>query len=405
MIAIMPKALYAWMDEVLAHFAVACWLFLPTVFLMPSAFAQGTAAPAVSPAVLNLYSQAKAAQAQGDEATAIAKYQEILHLAPRLAPAYNNLGMLYINQHDYAHAVEVLTQGLKVNPSMPSASALLGSALFSMGQYQKAKAPLEAVVRANPKDTHAETMLARCLIDLKEFEPAAEHLRNVTNHEPENQEAWYLLGKVELQLSEAALAKVVAINPDSVLSHIITGELDQGMNNLDGAIVEYKKAVDMAPQQPGNHYHLANALWNMGKWDSAHDEFQAELANDPNNCEAMWKMANSLLEKNAPPDQALPDLDHAIAVCPQLMQARVDRGRALIKLGRAPEALPDLLMAEKAAPDESSIHFQLAAAYRATGQTAEAQAEMKTYAALQRKESSATAQRAADTMKLKDEVH
>jgi tetratricopeptide (TPR) repeat protein len=370
-----------------------------------SASGQGASASAVSPAVLDLYSQAKAAQAQGDEATAIQKYQAILHLAPRLAAGYNNLGMLYINQRDYPKAVDILTQGLKVNPSMPSASALLGSALYSMGQYQKAKAPLESALRATPKDSHVEITLARVLINSKAFEPAVEHLRNVVAREPENQEAWYLLGKSELQLSETALAKVIAIDPNSVLSHIITGELDESMNNLDGAIVEYKKAVDMAPQQLGNHFHLANALWNMGKWDSAREEFQAELVNDPSNCQAMWKMANSLLEKNGPPDQALPDLDHAVAVCPELMQARVDRGRALIKLGRAPEALPDLLMAEKAAPEESSIHFQLAAAYRALGQTGDAQTEMRSYAALQRKESSATAQRATETMNLKEQVH
>jgi Flp pilus assembly protein TadD len=45
-----------------------------------------------------LYGQAKAAQSHNDIAAAIAKYEEILHIAPQMAPAYNNLGALYFRR-------------------------------------------------------------------------------------------------------------------------------------------------------------------------------------------------------------------------------------------------------------------------------------------------------------------
>ena len=48
------------------------------------------------------------------------KYQEILRLAPKLGPAYNNLGALYFRQREYRKAAEVLEKGLKVDPSMTS---------------------------------------------------------------------------------------------------------------------------------------------------------------------------------------------------------------------------------------------------------------------------------------------
>src|SRR5690349_11680843 len=66
--------------------------------------------------VQELYSQAKAAQSRNDLAGAIAKYEEILRIAPRLGPAYNNLGALYFRQRDYLKAAGVLEQGLKINP-------------------------------------------------------------------------------------------------------------------------------------------------------------------------------------------------------------------------------------------------------------------------------------------------
>ena len=62
----------------------------------------------VTPEVQTLYAQAKEARQRGDDAAAIDKYRAILKLAPHLAAAYNNLGMLYFDRHDYAHAVEVL---------------------------------------------------------------------------------------------------------------------------------------------------------------------------------------------------------------------------------------------------------------------------------------------------------
>src|SRR6266571_242049 len=59
-----------------------------------------------------LYTQAKTAEASGDSATAIAKYEAILRIAPKLGSAYNNLGLLYFRRRDYQHAVDVLKEGL-----------------------------------------------------------------------------------------------------------------------------------------------------------------------------------------------------------------------------------------------------------------------------------------------------
>ena len=63
-----------------------------------------------------------------------------------------------------------------------------------------------------------------------------------------------------LQLSEDALGKINQIDPNSVTAHIVAGEIDESMHNYDGALVEYKKAADLAPQQPGTHEHMGNAF-------------------------------------------------------------------------------------------------------------------------------------------------
>jgi tetratricopeptide (TPR) repeat protein len=359
----------------------------------------------VTPEVQALYAQAKSAQAQGDTSTAIAKYRSILKLAPRLAPAYNNLGLLYYRERDYAHATDVLEQGLRIDPNMPSASALLGSALFAMGEDAKARGPLESALRGNPSDGQAEMTLARVLLSQNDNNGAAAHLRHIVQEEPRNQEAWYLLGKTYMKLSEEALGQVSRINPDSPLAHEISGELMESMHNMDGAIVEYKKAADLAPQRADALAHLANGYWMLGKWDSARAEFEKELALDPNDCIAQWKLGNTMLEQGDAAADSLKPLSASVKQCPALAQARVDRARALIKLGRQNEALPDLMSALKTNPDEPSIHFLLASVYRAQGNAAQAQAEMQTYGRLQRAASAAVAQRASESLAIKQGAH
>lgn len=380
------------------------YLFLCALLcLAPAAWTQSDSE--VTPQVQELYAQAKSAQAQGNDATAIAKYKAMLRLAPHLAPAYNNLGMLYFNQHDWINAVRVLKQGVRINPGMASAQAMLGSALHEMGRDRQAVGPLEAALRANPGDNNAEMMLARTQIDLKDYTAAAAHLQTLVTREPKDQEAWYLLGKTYLQLSQEALSQVNRIDPNSVLSHEISGELMESMQNMDGAVLEYQKAVALDPQRADAYEHLANAYWLLGKWESAESEFQKQLALEPNDCIAEWKMGNAMLENNQPAAGALPLLNKAVARCPTLMQARVDRARALIKTGHTAAALPELQVAEKASPDEPSIHFLLAQVYRAQGKSSDARAELATYGRLQRDASAAVSQRAADELKAKQAEH
>lgn len=381
-------------------------ILLVLLLSLPATKAFGSQAnEGVSPEVQQLYAEARTAQQHGDTATAVQKYRAMLKLAPRLAPAYNNLGMIYFNEHDYAHAAEVLKRGLEVNPNMPTATAMLGMSYFQLGMSEKAEPLLRAALKANPTDDRMELMLVHILINLKRFEDATAELNKLVERNPKSQEGWYLLGKTYLQMSENALAKINEIDPNSVVAHEIAGEIDESMHNYDVALVEYKKAVDMAPHEPGTHMHMANAYWLTGKWESAQDEFKAELTNDPNNCTARWKLANAMLEANDSSEDALAQLNQSIERCPLLMQARVDRARALIRLGKQSDALPDLQLAVKDSPSEPTIHFLLATVYRSQGKAADAQQEMRTYSELQRAASEAVAGQANDASAIKSAAH
>lgn len=336
----------------------------------------------LAPSVERLYSEAQTIQSRGDTQAAIAKYEEIRRVAPRLAPACNNLGALYYDAGQYHKSIEVLQAGLRIDSKMASSYAIMGEAYLSLGNYAQAVISLKSAVKLNPKDQRSEDLLEQSLITTKQFDLAVERIKIRVQSNAEDQNAWYRLGNLYLLLSQQAHARAIAIKPDSAISYDLEGEIREGMGNLKGAQAKFELAVKADPDKPGTHDHLGNVLWVQGQWSAAQKEFEAEIANDGNNCHARWKLANCMLNQNANPQSTLDILDETITRCPDLMQARVDRARTLIQLQRTADGLDDLLLAKKENPEEPQIHFLLAKVYRARGLTAEAAEEMRLFGIL-----------------------
>lgn len=380
------------------------WLLLTVLVTLglTAPFGRAQARDGADARVQSLYENAKDAEARGDLPAAVADYQAILKISPRLARAYNNLGALYLKSGRYEDAAQILEQGLKLDPSMNSALALSGIAEYNLGRYAAARAHFEEALRANPRDANAESYLASTLMKSGDLEAAAKCLEQITKRDPKNEEALYNLGKVYMQLSRKTLGKLDEIDPNSYFVHEISGEIMESMQNYDGALVEYKKAVEMEPGHPGAHLKLANAYWSLRMWKPAEEQFRAELENSPRSCEAHAKLGNILIEEQSDFAGAVAETSKALKLCPGMEEAHLDRGRALLKLNRNEEALKDLLAAEKADASVSSTHFLLAQAYRALGRTVEAKSEMGIFSKLEEDARAAASTRLHDVLKNKE---
>ncbi len=353
---------------------------------------------AQSPAVQQLYQKAHAAQEAGHPEQAAADYRELLRLDPSIAAAYNNLGRLYFNLNRFPEAVITLEKGLSLEPDMAPASIMLGASYLQLDDAAKAVPPLEAGVAALPDDHFARLSLVRAYTRLERREDAVAQLQQLLQRDPKDQESWYLLGKLQLEQSQASLAKVQSLNPDSPLSHQLSAEVMESMKNTPGAVAEYKRALAIAPDDLDAQSHLANLYWSTGDWTHARPLFVSYLDRRPADCIARWKLGNTLDQLESPPEDVLRETDRALKQCPDLPQARVDRARVLIKTGHAKEALPELKAAELKAPDEPSIQFLFARAYKALGDSAAATAAATRFETLQKAEHEASEKHAADVI-------
>jgi tetratricopeptide (TPR) repeat protein len=323
----------------------------------------------------SLFNQAATAESHGDTTEAIRLYVKLSHISPRTVAVFNNLGALLYDTGQYAAAVSALKQAVALSPKLPQAHTMLGAAMLATGDARQAKHELEEALALKPGDERTENLLIEAEQSMGDQTAAVHVLEARVQRHPQDQQAIYQLARAYLSLSQAMLLRAHTLAPDSSLSHIMQGEIEEGAGHMQAAETEYRISVERGPDESITHEHLGNIYWLQGLWEKASKEFAEALQLDPNNCGAAWKEADALLNLQIEPDKALELLQRSVEHCPTLDQARVDRAKALLALSRPADALPDLLQAERDTPSEPTIHFLLAKTYRALGKPNESAAE------------------------------
>jgi predicted Zn-dependent protease len=103
---------------------------------------------------------------------------------------------------------------------------------------------------------------------------------------------------------------------------------------------------------------------------------------NPYDWNSHWEMARIILPED--PEEAYKLSTRALQIKPDIREALLIRGRALIALKKPEQAIEDLKKARALDQQEDpAVHFQLARAYREAGQTKEADAETAIYGRLQ----------------------
>ncbi len=96
--------------------------------------------------------QAQRAQAAGDTARAIDLYRQSLTLSDNLPAAWNNLGLLLLDEGKYIDAVEAFKRAADLSPSDPRPLHNIGIAYSRAGWEQKAMENYLQALDRDPRD-------------------------------------------------------------------------------------------------------------------------------------------------------------------------------------------------------------------------------------------------------------
>jgi tetratricopeptide (TPR) repeat protein len=128
------------------------------------------------------------------------------------------------------------------------------------------------------------------------------------------------------------LERAISLDSKSYQAHYLMGNVLARLNDADGAIAEYRLAIDLVPEQPRTYFQLALVL--RSKQDDAEEErvLEKALAADSHYAPAQCEMGRILLEEHRPSD-AVNHLSAAIENNPRSEEAYFLLVKAYAELG------------------------------------------------------------------------
>jgi tetratricopeptide (TPR) repeat protein len=343
---------------------------------------------AVSQAAASADNQRQAAIAleqAGKNAEAEIAWRAFLKVQPADSEAYAHLGLLEAHQERYAQAVPLYRKALSLNPTMPGLRLNLGLALFKAGAMKDAIRTFEPLLNSEPPSSaeaqRLTTLIGLAHYGLGEYAAAIPYLKKATANDPQNLPFRLVLAHSCLWSKQFPCVldvyhEILLLNAESAEADMLAGEALDEMNDHEGATRQFRAAVKANPQEPNVHFGLGYLLWGQGQYEEAATEFQAELANVPNQVQALAYLADTEMQLKRP-DDALPLIEKTIRLNPGMELPHLDLGILYADSGRRDDALRELKVAARLRPNDVNVHWRLARLYHAMGKKEEAEAEFR----------------------------
>lgn len=355
-----------------------CLLLSIPLISASSAIAQQTSAA-------DQRSRAVSLEEQGRTAEAEAAWRAVSASQPNSAEPYAHMGFLEARQEHYSQAIPLYRKALALDPSMPGLKLNLGLALFKAGKLREAVRIFDELSKAEPPSSpeahRLQTLIGMADYGLQEYVAAIPLLKQAASEDPQNLPfrlflAHSCLAAKQYQCVLDVYHEILNLNAESAEADMLAGEALDETQDHAGAIQQFRAAVKANPKEPNVHFGLGYLLWTQGQYPEAAEQFQAELANVPDHSQALVYLADSNI-KAGHTDQALPLLNKAIRLQPQLELAHLDLGIVYADTGRHADALRELKLAAKLSPADVAPHWRLAQLYRTMGRKEEANAEFE----------------------------
>jgi tetratricopeptide (TPR) repeat protein len=137
---------------------------------------------------------------------AIAKFQEVVRLDPKMMRAYDNLGLCYDYLGRYPEAVENYSRAIELNRAQAAPSPWphlnLGLALMALNRFDEAESQFEEAIHYDANFAHAHYHLGQVLQKKDELEKAVREFQDAIRLDPSYAEPHYALGKLDQRLGK-----------------------------------------------------------------------------------------------------------------------------------------------------------------------------------------------------------
>ena len=341
-------------------------------FIAPVAHAQASDEDMAS----RYASDGQQALAHGNYPLAEQNFVQLAKVAPEVAEVHATLGAIYFKERKYESAIREPRTALKLKPGLPRVDTLLGLSLSELSRYEEALPYLEKGFRqsADPDGRRmCGLQLLRAYGGLGRDADAVQTGLALNQLYPNDPEVLYHTGRIYGSYAYTIMERLHDKAPGSVWMLQAQGEANESAKNYDAAVDAYKHVLVLDPHRPGIHYRLGrvylgqfNATQKADLREAALQEFNAELAVDPDNGNARYEIAN-LEAASGHAEEARSQYQDLLKRYPDFEEALVGLGGIEIEDQKAQDALPLLQHATRLRPDDEVAWYRLAQAEHAAG--------------------------------------
>ncbi|MGD0902869.1 MAG: tetratricopeptide repeat protein [Terracidiphilus sp.] len=193
-----------------------------------------------------------------------------MSIAPKSKQAYLLLGKIRFSQKRYPEGVALLEQALQDDPNSFEAMRLLvGYELFQK-HPDKAMERLNAQIEKSPKNSSFYDLLAQLQIQDKNLDQAADTAQKSMKMNPGDAEAVMLFAQIQMRRGQVANAigaweQWINAHPNDAGALAILGTLEERRGDFAKAEADYRKALQIQPQQPIAANNLAYRMLLNGE--------------------------------------------------------------------------------------------------------------------------------------------
>jgi Flp pilus assembly protein TadD len=319
-------------------------------------------------ALNNLQAQAQAAMDRKDYEAAVTAYQEYLSKKPDDATVHYDLGYAYTAMQKSAEATKEYEKAISLDPKMAAAYQNLGLTLLT-SDPAAAVAPLQKAAELLPEDARAKWLLGTALetngkldLAIDQYEAA----KKLDNKDPDIQAS---LGGALLRAGRPAEAE--SAFREALSLNLVGAAAGQAHIGLAQALIAEKKIEEAAkelaaylvsrPDDANARMELAGELAELGKNDEALAELDRATAGAPENLRAL-KLRVHIASQRKHYDDAIPALQKAIALAPQDADMVAQLGHIYLEKRDYTNAANELIVAFKMNPASNDVLGELVTA-------------------------------------------
>jgi tetratricopeptide (TPR) repeat protein len=300
----------------------------------------------------------------GRQAEAIASLREAAVRQPASVAARVRLAEALLASGDADGAGAEYRALARDHPALPQPHYGLGRVEAARGRAEAAAGHFREACRLFEPYGAAHYALALAYRDLGRTDDARRHLSLYERHRLETP-----------PLEDPALERVLDLKTGAA-AHLSAGVRLAGRGDLEGAVREHLKAIELDPRLAQAHANLISLYGRLRRWTEAEEHYRAAVALGPGRSEAHYDYGVLLAEQGRRAEAAAA-FRKALEASPRYAQAHNNLGLLLEAEGRVEEAAAHYRQAAAHQAGFRAARFNLGRALVALGRPREAAAEFR----------------------------